>query len=187
MAHLRITPLGFVQNTQRCLLLSADVFMTLSKIELGRITESAHNFRNNTPQSNVLPCGYREREREREIIRSEVHKTVFLVCKIKLLYNLPLELWNKLPTWCNWIFICVLSARHVSGLHAHPQEQWMLQYLYICSIWCAWFSLVRYRTWGVCVLVACSSAVQHATSTHTPQDRHLTTPGTPYAVYVKKL
>ena len=30
-------------------------------------------------------------------------------------------------------------------------------------------------------------AVQHATSTHTPQDRHLTTPRTPYAVYVNKL
>ena len=30
-------------------------------------------------------------------------------------------------------------------------------------------------------------AVQHATSTHTPQDRHLITPRTPYAVYVKKL
>ena len=29
-------------------------------------------------------------------------------------------------------------------------------------------------------------ALQHATSTHTPQDRHLTTPRTPYAVYVKK-
>jgi len=28
-------------------------------------------------------------------------------------------------------------------------------------------------------------ALQHATSTHTPQDRHLTTPRTPYAVYVK--
>jgi hypothetical protein len=33
------------------------------------------------------------------------------------------------------------------------------------------------------VLVACCSAVQHATSTHTPQDRHLTTPRTPYAAY----
>ena len=29
--------------------------------------------------------------------------------------------------------------------------------------------------------------VQHATSTHTPQDWHLTTPRTPYAAYVKKL
>ena len=29
---------------------------------------------------------------------------------------------------------CVLSARHVSGLHAHLQEQWMLNYIY--SIWC---------------------------------------------------
>ena len=26
-----------------------------------------------------------------------------------------------------------------------------------------------------------------ATSAHTPQDRHLTTPRTPYAAYVKKL
>jgi len=29
-------------------------------------------------------------------------------------------------------------------------------------------------------------AVQHATITHTPQDRHLTTPRTTYAVYIKK-
>jgi hypothetical protein len=35
------------------------------------------------------------------------------------------ELWINLPTWRNWVFICVLSARHVSGLHAHLQEQWM--------------------------------------------------------------
>ena len=37
--------------------------------------------------------------------------------------------------------------------------------------------------------VACctATAVQHATSTHTPQDRHLATPRTPYAVYVKIL
>ena len=28
---------------------------------------------------------------------------------------------------------------------------------------------------------------QHATSTHTPQDRHLTTPRTPYAAYVKEI
>jgi len=27
--------------------------------------------------------------------------------------------------------------------------------------------------------------VQHATSTYTPQDRHLTTPRTPYAAYVR--
>ena len=30
-------------------------------------------------------------------------------------------------------------------------------------------------------------AVQHTTSTHTPQDQHLTTPRTPYAVYVKEI
>ena len=30
-------------------------------------------------------------------------------------------------------------------------------------------------------------ALQHATSTHTPLDRHLITPRTPYATYVKKL
>jgi len=41
---------------------------------------------------------------------------------------------------CNWVFICVISARHFSGLHAHLQEQWMLQFLYICSIW--WHSFV---------------------------------------------
>ena len=30
-------------------------------------------------------------------------------------------------------------------------------------------------------------ALQHATSTHNPQDQHLTTPRTPYAVYVKEI
>ena len=30
-------------------------------------------------------------------------------------------------------------------------------------------------------------AVQHATSTHTPQDRHLATPRTPYAAYIKEI
>ena len=54
--------------------------------------------------------------------------------------KLYFEVWINLPTWCNWVFICVLSARHVSGLHAHLQEQWMLQFLYICSIWCPWCS-----------------------------------------------
>ena len=37
------------------------------------------------------------------------------------------------------------------------------------------------------MLVACFTAVQHATSTHTPQDRHLATPRTPYAAYVKEI
>ena len=37
------------------------------------------------------------------------------------------------------------------------------------------------------MLVCWRVALQHASSTHTPQDRHLTTPRTPYAVYVKKL
>jgi len=32
------------------------------------------------------------------------------------------EIWNNLPTWWNWVFICVLSARHVSGLYAYLQE-----------------------------------------------------------------
>ena len=45
--------------------------------------------------------------------------------------------------------------------------------------------VVRCWSWGVCVLVACCCAVQHATSTHTPQDRHLATPRTPYAAYVR--
>ena len=40
-----------------------------------------------------------------------------------------LVIWNNLPDWCNWVFISVLSARHVSGLYAHLQEQWMLQFL----------------------------------------------------------
>ena len=32
-----------------------------------------------------------------------------------------------------------------------------------------------------------SSAVQYATSTHTPQDRHLATLRTPYAAFVKEI
>jgi hypothetical protein len=48
-----------------------------------------------------------------------------------------------------------------------------VKFLYIHSIWCG--------IWRVALL-----AVQHATCTHTPQDRHLTTPRTPYAAYVKK-
>ena len=37
--------------------------------------------------------------------------------------------------------------------------------------------VARCRSWGMCVLVACCTvALQHATSTHTPQDWHLTTP-----------
>ena len=30
-------------------------------------------------------------------------------------------------------------------------------------------------------------AVQHTTSAHTPQDRHLATPRTPYAAFVKEI
>ena len=44
------------------------------------------------------------------------------------------------------------------------------------------YSFFTYAEYGVFGIV-----VQHAISTHTPQDRHLTTPRTPYAVYVKKL
>ena len=43
------------------------------------------------------------------------------------------------------------------------------------------YNFFTYAAYGVL------GAVQHATSTHTPQDRHLTTPRTPYAAYVKKL
>ena len=35
--------------------------------------------------------------------------------------------------------------------------------------------------WRVALLL------QHATSTHTPLDRHLTTPRTPYAAFVKEI
>ena len=73
---------------------------------------------------------------------------------------------------------CVLSARHISGLHAHLQEQWML-------------NLFTYAAYGVLGVVGvgleeCVCWWCVATSTHTPQDRHLTTPRTPYAVYVNK-
>ena len=39
--------------------------------------------------------------------------------------------------------------------------------------------------WWCVELLFYSVAVQHTTSTHSPQDRHLTTPRTPYAVYVR--
>ena len=72
---------------------------------------------------------------------------------------------------------CVLSARHVSGLHAHLQEQWMLNFFTYTAY--GVLGVVRSRCWW-------RVALQHATSTHTPQDRHLTTPRTPYAVYINK-
>ena len=107
---------------------------------------------------------------------------------------LYLAFWFEM--WINYqfdaIFICVLSARHVSGLYAHLQEQWMLQYLTYAAY--GFLGVARCRSWGVCVLVSCCTeecvcwwrvAVQHATSTHTPQNRHLVTPRTPYAAYVR--
>jgi hypothetical protein len=39
------------------------------------------------------------------------------------------------------------------------------------------------RWWCVALLVA----VQHTTSAHTPQDRHLAAPRTPYAAFVKEI
>ena len=36
------------------------------------------------------------------------------------------------------------------------------------------------------MLVACCTATSHQ-HTHTPQDRHLATPRTPYAAYVKEI
>ena len=66
-----------------------------------------------------------------------------IVCYFGWLY---LAFWFEI--WINYqldaTFICVLSARHVSGLYAHLQEQWMLQYLtyaaYVryCNIHCSW-------------------------------------------------
>ena len=57
----------------------------------------------------------------------------------------------------------------------------MLQFLYICGIWCPWCSKVSV------LRSVCAGGVQHATSTHTPLDRHLATPRTPYAAYVKEI
>ena len=39
------------------------------------------------------------------------------------------------------------------------------------------------------MLVVCytARAVQHTTSTHTPQDRHIAAPRTPYAAFVKEI
>ena len=66
----------------------------------------------------------------------EDRSTFVIISHWILLRKRRFGVWNNLPTWCNWVFICVLSARYVSGLYAHLQEQWMLQFLYICSIWC---------------------------------------------------
>ena len=54
---------------------------------------------------------------------------------------------------------CVLSARNISGLHAHLQEQWMLNFFTytVYGVLC----VVRCRSWGVCVLVACCTATRH--------------------------
>ena len=94
------------------------------------------------------------------------------------------ELWINLPTWCN--IYCIISARHVSGLYAHLQEQVDVIISCIYSIWCPWCS--GCRSWGECVLVVCIwcpwcsrcrscgecvLVVCYCTSTHSPQDRHL--------------
>ena len=57
------------------------------------------------------------------------------------------------------------------------------------------YNFFTYTAYGVLGVVRCRSwwrialllAVQYVTSTHTTQDRHLTTPRTQYAAYVKKL
>ena len=56
---------------------------------------------------------------------------------------------------------CVLSARHVSGLHAHLQEQWMLNFFTYTAY--GVLGVVGCRSWGVCVLVACCSAYKPET------------------------
>ena len=43
------------------------------------------------------------------------------------------QVWINLPTWCN--MYCIISARHVSGLYAHFQEQVDVIISYIYSIW----------------------------------------------------
>ena len=89
------------------------------------------------------------------------------------------ELWINLPTWCN--IYCIISARHVSGLYAHLQEQVDVIISYIYSIWCPWRS--RCQSWGECVLMVCCTATHHQ---HTLSSRLTpTTPRTPYAVYVR--
>ena len=47
---------------------------------------------------------------------------------------------------------CVLSARYVSGLHAHLQEQWMLNFFTYTA--CGALGVIRCRSRGLCVLVA---------------------------------
>ena len=42
-------------------------------------------------------------------------------------------------------------------------------------------------SWGACALVVSCTAVQHTTNAHTPQDRHLAAPRTPYAAFVKEI
>jgi hypothetical protein len=57
--------------------LFAEVIQTVA----GRLQESSHNFHSKLQRE----------KRERDRIRSEVHRTVLLVCKIKLLFTFPLE------------------------------------------------------------------------------------------------
>jgi len=67
-------------------------------------------------------------------------------------------------------------------MHSFPRK--------ICLRTCMFFrqldvpllsKMVRSVFWQLC------TAVQHATSTHTLQDRHLATPRTPYAAFVKEI
>jgi len=51
---------------------------------------------------------------------------------------------------------CVLSAQHVIVLHTHLQEQCMLNFFTYTAY--GVLGVVRCRSWGVCVLVACCAA-----------------------------
>ena len=73
----------------------------------------------------------------------------YIFCCISLKFETSFILWINFPTWCN--IYCIISARHVSGLHAHLQEQVDVIISYIYSIWCPWCS--RCRSWGECVMV----------------------------------
>jgi len=77
--------------------------------------------------------------------------------------------YRKTSFHTNWIYIYIWINYQLDAI----------EYLLV------YFQLDMFRAY---TLVACCSAtVQHVTSTHIPQDRHLATPRTPYAAYVKKM
>ena len=104
---------------------------------------------------------------------------------------------NKLPTWCNWIFIC-FEFLQLDMFRAYTPifRSNRCYNSYKCSICCPWFlpgKVSVLRSMCAVGVLHCNTPtahtllLQHANSTHTPQDRHLTRqkPRTTYATFVR--